>query len=177
MSWLLQTVLLWTLECMYLFELEFSSFSDNIHSTGTAGWYGTSICSFLRTLPTISHSGCTNLNSYQQCSGTVVKNLLDKAGGSRDAVSILRSGRSPGEGNGSPIPHSCLGNPMDRRAWWATVYGVAESWTQLSAQNTSHKQHCRRVPFSLHSCLHLLFLDILMIAILTGVRFLLIVCF
>ena len=33
-------------------------------------------------------------------------------------------GRSPREGNGNPFPHSCLGNPMDRRAWWATVHGV-----------------------------------------------------
>ena len=42
------------------------------------------------------------------------------------------SGRSPGEGNGNPIQYSCLRNPMDRGAWWATVYGVAKNWTQLS---------------------------------------------
>ena len=41
-------------------------------------------------------------------------------------------GRSPGEGNGNPLQNSCLENPMDREAWWATVHGVAESWTQLS---------------------------------------------
>ena len=41
-------------------------------------------------------------------------------------------GRSPGEGNGNPLQHSCLGNPMDRGAWWATVHGVAKSQTQLS---------------------------------------------
>ena len=34
--------------------------------------------------------------------------------------------RSPGEGNGSPLQYSCLGNPMDRGAWWATVHGVGE---------------------------------------------------
>ena len=34
------------------------------------------------------------------------------------------SGRSPGEGKGSPLQYSCLENPMDRGAWWATVYGV-----------------------------------------------------
>ena len=37
------------------------------------------------------------------------------------------SGRSPGEGNGRPLQYSCLENPMDRGAWWATVYGVTES--------------------------------------------------
>ena len=37
------------------------------------------------------------------------------------------SGRSPGEGNGYPFQYSCLENPMDRGAWWATVHGVAES--------------------------------------------------
>ena len=36
---------------------------------------------------------------------------------------------SPGEGNGNPLQHSCLGNPMDRGAWWAIVHGVAKSWT------------------------------------------------
>ena len=36
---------------------------------------------------------------------------------------------SPGEGNGNPLQHSCLGNPMDGGAWWATVHGVATSQT------------------------------------------------
>ena len=37
-----------------------------------------------------------------------------------DLGSIPRLGRSPGEGNGDPLQYSCLGNPMDRGAWWAT---------------------------------------------------------
>ena len=41
-------------------------------------------------------------------------------------------GRSPGEGNGSPLQCSCLENPRDRGAWWATVHGVAKSQTRLS---------------------------------------------
>ena len=45
---------------------------------------------------------------------------------------ILRSGRSPGEGNDNPLQFSCLENPMDRGAWWLTVHGVAKSRTQLS---------------------------------------------
>ena len=46
--------------------------------------------------------------------------------------SIPVSGRSPGEGNGYPLQYSCLENSMDRGAWWATIYGVAESRTRLS---------------------------------------------
>ena len=37
-----------------------------------------------------------------------------------------------GEGNGTPLQCSCLENPMDRGAWWASVHGIAESWTRLS---------------------------------------------
>ena len=40
--------------------------------------------------------------------------------------------RSPGEGKGYPLQYSCLENPMDGEAWWATVHGVTKSWTQLS---------------------------------------------
>ena len=52
------------------------------------------------------------------------------AGDIRDAVLIPESGRSSGGGNGNPLQYSCRGNPMDRGAWWATVYGVAKSWIQ-----------------------------------------------
>ena len=51
-----------------------------------------------------------------------------------DPGSIPGLGRSPGEGNGNPLQYSCLENPMHRGAWWATVHGVAKSWTQLSEQ-------------------------------------------
>ena len=44
-----------------------------------------------------------------------------------DAGSIPVSGRSPGEGNGNPLQYPCLGNSIDRGAWWTTVHGVAES--------------------------------------------------
>ena len=51
-----------------------------------------------------------------------------------DLGSIPGSGRSPGEGHGNPPQYSCLENPMDRGAWWATVRRVAKSWTQLNQQ-------------------------------------------
>ena len=47
-------------------------------------------------------------------------------------VSIPGLGRSTGKGNGSPVQCSCLENSIDRGAWWATVHGIAKSWTQLS---------------------------------------------
>ena len=46
-----------------------------------------------------------------------------------DLAPIPGLGRSPGEGNSYPLQYSCLENPMDRGAWWATVYGAAESAT------------------------------------------------
>ena len=44
----------------------------------------------------------------------------------RDQGSIPVSGRSPGEGNGNSLQYTCLGNPMDRGAWQATVHGVTK---------------------------------------------------
>ena len=60
----------------------------------------------------------------------MVKNLPALQAG--DLGLIPGSGRSPGEGNGNPLLYSCLENPMDGGTWWATVHGVAKSWTQLS---------------------------------------------
>ena len=50
----------------------------------------------------------------------------------RDTDLIPVLGRSPGTGNGNLLQYSCLGNPMDRGAWRATVHGVAKSQTELS---------------------------------------------
>ena len=44
----------------------------------------------------------------------------------KDVGSIPGSGRSPGQGSVNPLQYSCLGNPMDREAWWATVHGVSK---------------------------------------------------
>ena len=49
-----------------------------------------------------------------------------------DTDSIPGSGRPPGEGHGYPLQYSCLENPMDRGAWWATVCGVTNSQTLLN---------------------------------------------
>ena len=60
---------------------------------------------------------------------SVVKNLPATAGDTRDASLIPESGRSPGRVNGNPLQYSCLENPRDRGAWWATVPGIAKSQT------------------------------------------------
>ena len=58
------------------------------------------------------------------------------AGNMRDLGSILQSGRFPGRGHGNPLQYSCLENPMDRGAWWATVHRMAKSQTQLKQLST-----------------------------------------
>ena len=61
--------------------------------------------------------------------GSAVKAVPASAG---DAGSAPVLGRSPRKGNRNPLPYACLGNPMDRAAWWATVHGVAKGWKRLS---------------------------------------------
>ena len=53
----------------------------------------------------------------------MIRNLLANAA---DIGLTPGSGRPPGEGNGNPLQYSCLGNPMDRGAWQATVHGVTK---------------------------------------------------
>ena len=65
----------------------------------------------------------TNLTIMGFPGGSVVKNPLANAG---DEGLIPGWGRSPGEGNGTPLQYSSLGNPMDRGAWQAMVYGVTK---------------------------------------------------
>ena len=70
----------------------------------------------------------------------MVKNPPANAGDIGDEGSIPAWGRSPGEGNGNPLQYSCLGNPLDRGAWWATVHGAAKEsdMTEHTHTHTSH---------------------------------------
>ena len=54
---------------------------------------------------------------------------------------IPGSGTSPGEGNGNLLQYSCLENPLDRGAEWATVYRVEKSWTRLTTEHTHKLEH------------------------------------
>ena len=67
----------------------------------------------------------------------MVKRLVYNAG---DLGSIPGSGRSSGEGNGNPLQYSCLENPMNRGAWWATDHWVAKSQTRLNDFTFTYKE-------------------------------------
>ena len=67
------------------------------------------------------------------------KQSVCKAGDARYVSLIPGLGRSPREGNSNPLQYSCLGNLMVSRAWWATVHGVAESQTRLSAHTQQQR--------------------------------------
>ena len=60
----------------------------------------------------------------------MVKNLPANAGDIKDVGLIPGSGRSPGGGHGMSLQYSCLENPMDRGAWWATVHSVTKGRTE-----------------------------------------------
>ena len=68
-----------------------------------------------------------------------------------DPASIPGSGRSPGDGNGNPLQYSCLENPTEGGAWWATVHGVAKSWTRLSDFTFTLHFHALEKEMATHS--------------------------
>ena len=70
---------------------------------------------------------------------------------SGETGSISGFGRSAEGGNGNPLQYSCLENPMDRGAWWATIRGVTRNWTQLGTHICMYMYlHCTCVPTHLH---------------------------
>ena len=91
--------------------------------------------------------------------GTKVKNLVSSTVDVRDAGLIPVLGRSPWEGHGSPLHYSCLENPMDRRAWWATVIGlhrVGHDWSHLCvAWSTHSNMYIWKWKWKLLSCVRL----------------------
>ena len=87
------------------------------------------------------HLGITEMNKGFP-SGWVGKNLPTNAGDPGDKISIPGLGRSPGGENGNPLQYSCLENPMDRGARWATVRGAAENQTWLR-RSTKWKKETR----------------------------------
>ena len=78
-------------------------------------------------------AGCAHLISPAEClkmytglpGSSVVKNPPANQETQETIYSIPGLERCPGEGNGNPLQYSCLGNPMDRRAWQITIHGVS----------------------------------------------------
>ena len=66
----------------------------------------------------------------------MVKNLPANAGDIKDVGSVSGSGRSPGGGHGNTLQYSCLENPMDRGAWWATGHVVPQLEITETTQQT-----------------------------------------
>ena len=75
---------------------------------------------------TVNKVNILDMAKWHQC-----KESACYEGDIRDVDLILGSERFPGGGNSNPVQNSCLGNPMVRGDWQATVHGFAKSWTQL----------------------------------------------
>ena len=113
------------------------------------------------------HPRCSINNSYCYCGkpymlktfpgGSVGKESACNAGDTGDEGLTPGSGRALGGGHGNPLQYSCLGNPMDRAAWWATVRGVTKSWTWLKWLGIHMHATClpflhTRLPSSCSTC-------------------------
>ena len=96
---------------------------------------------------------CISVCIWDFPGGSVVKNLPANAG---DVNSIPGLGRSPGEGNGNPLQYSCLENPMDRGAWWATVQGSQRVRHDLATKQQQHVCIYMYINIYMHTyiCIH-----------------------
>ena len=103
--------------------------SNNQQCKFTIFWYSENKLSAIQRLK--KNLSITDLWGNASQVALVIKNPFVNTGDTRDAGPILGLGRSPGEGQGTPLQYSCLENPMDRGAWWATVQRVAKSRTWL----------------------------------------------
>ena len=81
--------------------------------------------------------------------GLLVKHLPTNVEDAGDAGSIPGLGRPLGERNGNPLQYSCLGNPMDGGARWATVHGVAKEPVRYYLVSKQYSQAVHHVLFSL----------------------------
>ena len=91
-------------------------------------------CSFISYTKTCV-GNVDNGGGYGRVAFLVTQTGKESACSGRGLGSMPRLGRSPGEGKGYPFQYSGLESSMDRGAWWATVHGVAKSWTQLSTKH------------------------------------------
>ena len=79
-----------------------------------------------------------NIVYLSRTTGLVVKNHSANAGDVRDTGSTPGLGRFSEEGNGNPLQHSCLENPMDRGVWRAKVHRIINNWPQSKQLNAAH---------------------------------------
>ena len=129
--WLSSLRLLWSDKIKTSKDLPFAHvFVSDALSNSLYLWLEATLNRVFNFIDIVSYSiSITWLFSTPTQVALVIKNLSTNAGDIRDLDSIFGLGRSPGDGNGSPLQYSCLENPMDREAWWATVHGVTKSWT------------------------------------------------
>jgi len=111
-------------------------FATHIGALGKQAWemgiFANSFCLIIE--ENVSQAGTDSFLSLYLMVWTsqmvlVVKNLPANAGDVRETGSISGLERSPAGGHGNPLHYSCLENPMERGAWWATVHRIAKSWT------------------------------------------------